>query len=99
MARVKSPRIWVLPLCCAAIWGILEIRDARAQTRPFYEDKTIRIVDYGTAGGGSDLLARLVARHLPKQLPGNPQVVVHNMPGAAGAVKSHFQKNASRMAV
>jgi tripartite-type tricarboxylate transporter receptor subunit TctC len=90
MAKVKSARNWVLPLCCAAIWGILENRDARAQARPYYEDKTIRILDYGTAGGGSDLLARLVARHLPKQIPGSPQVVVQNMPGAAGAIAANY---------
>ena len=82
MAGVKRARTWMLPLCCIAVWGILRTSDAGAQARPFYEDKTIRIVDYGTAGGGSDLLARLVARHLPKQIPGNPQVVVQNMPGA-----------------
>jgi hypothetical protein len=81
MAKIKGARKWMLPLCCVAIWGILKTSDARAQVRPFYEDKTIRIVDYGTAGGGSDLLARLVARHLPKQIPGNPQVVVQNMAG------------------
>lgn len=90
MARVKSARKWILSFCCVAIWGISEIRDARAQARPFYEDKTIRIVDYGTAGGGSDLLARLVARHLPKQVSGNPQVIVQNMPGAAGAIAANY---------
>ena len=82
IAKIKGERKWMLPLCCVAIWGILETSDTRAQARPFYEDKTIRIVDYGTAGGGRYLLARLVARHLPKQIPGNPQVVVQNMPGA-----------------
>jgi len=87
MAGVKRARTWMLPLCCIAVWGILRTSDAGAQARPFYEDKTIRIVDYGTAGGGSDLLARLVARHLPKQIPGNPQVVVQNTP-VAGKVST-----------
>lgn len=90
MAKIKGARKWMLPLCCVAVWGILRTSDAGAQARPFYEDKTIRIVDYGTAGGGSDLLARLVARHLPKQIPGNPQVVVQNMPGAAGAIAANY---------
>lgn len=69
------------PLLCRHL-GDFENQRRPGSARPFYEDKTIRIVDYGTAGGGSDLLARLVARHLPKQIPGNPQVVVQNMPGA-----------------
>lgn len=53
MAKIKGARKWMLPLCCVAIWGILKTSDARAQVRPFYEDKTIRIVDYGTAGAAA----------------------------------------------
>ena len=76
--------------CCAVIWSILQNLDAWAQARPFYEDKTIRIIDYGTAGGGSELLARLVARHVPKHIPGSPKVLVQNMPGAAGAIATNY---------
>ncbi len=89
MTRSRKVRRWVLLFCCAAIWIILQTLNAWAQAR-FYEDKTIRIVDYGTAGGGSDLLARLVARHIPKHIPGNPKVLVQNMPGAAGAIATNY---------
>jgi len=45
----------------------------------------------GTAsGGGDDLTARLVARHLPGQFPGQPNVVVLNMPGAAGIIQANY---------
>ena len=48
----------------------------------FYKGKTVTlIVGYGT-GGGYDVFARLLARHLGKYIPGNPNVVVQNMPGA-----------------
>jgi tripartite-type tricarboxylate transporter receptor subunit TctC len=48
----------------------------------FYRGKTIRyIVGYG-AGGGYDTYARLVARYVSKYIPGNPTVVVENLPGA-----------------
>ncbi len=48
----------------------------------FYKGKTVTvIVGYGT-GGGYDVFARLLARHLGKYIPGNPSVVVQNMPGA-----------------
>jgi tripartite-type tricarboxylate transporter receptor subunit TctC len=48
----------------------------------FYRGKTIRmLVGYGP-GGGYDLYARLVAEFLPRHLPGTPQIVVENMPGA-----------------
>src|SRR4051794_35332110 len=48
----------------------------------FYKGKQITIiVGYGT-GGGYDVYARVLARHIGKYLPGSPSVVVQNMPGA-----------------
>jgi tripartite-type tricarboxylate transporter receptor subunit TctC len=56
---------------------------AQAQSvEEFYKGKRITItVGYGP-GGGYDVFARLVARHMGKYIPGNPQIVVQNMPGA-----------------
>ncbi|MCD6073415.1 MAG: hypothetical protein K0Q70_298, partial [Rhodospirillales bacterium] len=48
----------------------------------FYAGKSIQLVVGTTAGGGYDTNGRLVARHLSKFIPGNPNVVVVNMPGA-----------------
>lgn len=49
----------------------------------FYKSKTVSIiVGYGP-GGGYDVYARLLSRHMGKYLPGNPAIVVQNMPGAA----------------
>lgn len=45
-----------------------------------FEGKTIRILVFATAGGGYDYYTRLLARHLRKNLPGNPKLLVHNMP-------------------
>lgn len=53
----------------------------------FYNDKTIRIIVGGTAGGGYDATARLVARHLPAHIGGGAKAIVQNMPGA-GTVKA-----------
>jgi tripartite-type tricarboxylate transporter receptor subunit TctC len=47
-----------------------------------FEGKTITIVVGFKAGGGYDRVARVLARHIPKYLPGNPNVIVQNMPGA-----------------
>ncbi len=47
-----------------------------------YEGKTVTIVVGFKAGGGYDRTARLLARHLPKYIPGKPNVIVQNMPGA-----------------
>src|SRR6266545_4690156 len=52
----------------------------------FYKGKRINlIVSYGP-GGGYDVYARVLARHIGKYIPGNPTIVVQNMPGA-GSVR------------
>ena len=54
---------------------------APAQT-PFYQGKTISFMVGFPPGGGYDIYARVLARYLGKRVPGEPQVVVQNMPGA-----------------
>lgn len=56
---------------------------AGAQDADFYRGKTLNIVVGFSTGGGYDSYARLLARHIGKHIPGNPTVVVQNMPGAA----------------
>ncbi len=56
-----------------------------ARASDFYAGKTIEVIVGGAAGGGVDLYARAVARHLPRHIPGNPTIVVKNLPGASGA--------------
>ena len=50
----------------------------------YYKNKIVQINIAGTAGGGIDVGARILARHLGKYLPGSPQVLAQNMPGAGG---------------
>lgn len=52
----------------------------------FYKGKTVTIIVGASAGGGMDLFARQLARFLGKAIPGNPQVVVSNIPGAGSKV-------------
>jgi tripartite-type tricarboxylate transporter receptor subunit TctC len=54
-------------------------QDAVAQ---FYAGRQINVIVGSSAGGGYDIYARLLARHLPRHVPGAPAVVVSNMPGA-----------------
>ncbi len=64
---------------------------ARAQdTTAFFKDRNIRIVIGHALGGDYDLGTRLLARHLPKHLPGAPTFVVQNMTGAASVVAANF---------
>jgi tripartite-type tricarboxylate transporter receptor subunit TctC len=60
---------------------------AQGDPIPFYKGKTLHIVVGFTAGGGYDLYARVLARHIGRHLPGQPAVIVENMPGA-GSVKA-----------
>ena len=66
-----------------------------AQT-PFYQGKTIRITVGSTTGGGYDLWARLLARYYGKHIPGNPEIVVQNMPGAGSLVAANHVYNVAK---
>lgn len=70
--------------------------NGRAQgAADFYRGKTItNVVGFGT-GGGFDIYARLVAKHLGRQIPGNPTIVVRNMPGAGGRIAANYVYNAA----
>ncbi len=53
-----------------------------AELAPFYQGKQITVTVGNPAGGGYDVYARLLGRHMPKYLPGQPSIVIQNMPGA-----------------
>jgi tripartite-type tricarboxylate transporter receptor subunit TctC len=57
---------------------------------PFYQGKTLRVIVASAAGGGSDIVARLMMRHLPRHISGNPTVVVENMPGAGEIIGTNY---------
>src|SRR5256885_14160999 len=63
----------------------------------FYKGKIVTIVVGYSAGGGYDQYARLVARHLGRHIPGQPSVIVQNMPGAASMTSvRHLDANAAK---
>ena len=55
----------------------------------YYKGKTIEII-VGFSAGGTDTAARIIARRLPKYIPGNPSIVVKNMPGAGSLKAQNF---------
>jgi tripartite-type tricarboxylate transporter receptor subunit TctC len=55
---------------------------APAPAADFYAGKTIDLIIGGDVGGGYDIYARAIARHLPRFIPGNPTIVPKNQPGA-----------------
>jgi len=63
---------------------------AHAQSAPFYQGKTIRIIVGFTSGGLYDQYARILSRHMPKHIPGNPNIIVQNMPGAGSLTATNY---------
>src|SRR2546423_12252120 len=59
----------------------------------FYKGKRINlIVSYGT-GGGYDVYARVLSRHMSKHIPGNPNIIIQNMPGAGSLRGANYIYN------
>ena len=52
----------------------------------YYSGKNVEMLIGADVGGGYDIYARVVARHLPKHIPGNPNILSRNMPGAGSAI-------------
>jgi tripartite-type tricarboxylate transporter receptor subunit TctC len=77
------------------VTAALVVTPAAAQSDVSFEDETINIIVGFSPGGGYDFYGRLVARHLPKYLEGNPDVIVQNMPGAGSTIAAnHIYKQA-----
>ena len=68
---------------------------AGAQT-PFYQSKTIRIVVGNLPGDTHDLFARAYARSMGKYLPGSPEIIVQNMPGAGTMIAANHVYNIAK---
>lgn len=83
-------RMLVIVLMLVALAG-----NAQAQT-PFYQGKTINIIVGTKAGDVYDLYPRLLAEYLPKHIPGNPNIIVQNMPGAASLIAANNVYNVAK---
>jgi tripartite-type tricarboxylate transporter receptor subunit TctC len=93
--RVLSLLIAVLGFFfVSAAWYAVPVANAQAQ--PFYQGKTIRIVVGFTPGGFYDRWARLLARYMPKYIPGNPEMIVQNMPGASSVIAANYVYNVAK---
>lgn len=74
---------------------IVGAANGNAQT-PFYQGKTMTIIVGYLAGDGYDIWARLLAGHLGKHIPGTPNIVVQNMPGAGSMIAANHLYNVSK---
>ena len=81
----------LVALCALACAGTVPVQaDAVAD---FYKGRTVTVVVSSSAAGGYDTVARAVARHIGKHVPGNPAFIVRNMPGAGGMTATNFLYN------
>ena len=78
-------RLRRLILLCAATLAMAMPAAAQQDVAAFYRGKQLRLIVGTGAGGGYDLFARAVARHIGNHIPGNPAVIVQNQ-GAAGGL-------------
>jgi tripartite-type tricarboxylate transporter receptor subunit TctC len=85
-------RRWLAVGLAAALCALPH--DTLAQSSPeFYRGKTVSLIVGYSAGGGYDTYARILARHIGKHLPGQPSVVVQNMPGAGSLRSANYLFN------
>jgi tripartite-type tricarboxylate transporter receptor subunit TctC len=56
----------------------------------FYRGKTVTLIVGYSVGGGYDTYARIVARHMARHIPGNPSIIVQNMPGAGSLRATNY---------
>src|SRR5262245_14549532 len=63
---------------------------------PFYQGKTVTIIVSTKAGDVYDLYPRLVAEFMPKHIPGNPNIIIQNVAGAAGLIGTNQVYNIAK---
>jgi tripartite-type tricarboxylate transporter receptor subunit TctC len=89
-ARIRA----TMPLLSAFLLFIFSVptiaAPANAQGTPFYQGKTIRIIVGSTTGSLYDQWAQLLAQAMQKHVPGRPNMIVQNMPGASGVVAANY---------
>lgn len=76
--------------CAATAVSAVTLHPARAQAQEFYQGKTLTVIVGLAAGGSADTLVRLLTPYLKKHIPGDPTLVVQNMPGAGGVLAFNY---------
>jgi tripartite-type tricarboxylate transporter receptor subunit TctC len=97
----------LLIACSILVWLVAACAPSAPSTAPtglavgtpaseYFGGKTVTLVVNFSAGGPTDIFGRLLARHLGKHVPGNPTVVVQNVPGAGGKIGANQVYMAAR---
>src|SRR6476661_3551738 len=84
----QSDRVIVRLVCAVALAAVCSSHPAAAED--FYAGRQITLIVGAGVGGGYDHQARLVARHLGRHIPGNPAIIVQNMPAAGSLAATNY---------
>jgi tripartite-type tricarboxylate transporter receptor subunit TctC len=76
--------------------ALMTAAGAGASSHDFFKGKTIRLVVGNSAGGAMDDWGRFVAQHLGRHIPGAPEIVVQNMPGAGAVIAANYIYNVAK---
>ncbi|MDB5649719.1 MAG: family tricarboxylate transporter, receptor protein [Hyphomicrobiales bacterium] len=83
-------KISIARLALGLLVGLAPASASRAQPAPdFYATHPITLISSFAAGGFNDLATRLIARHFGRFVPGDPNIIVKNMPGAGGIIAAN----------
>ena len=75
---------------CSVLWlGAAAPASAQDDVAAFYKGRQLRMIVGSAVGGGYDLFARIVARHIVHYIPGHPSIIVQNQPSAGGVVMAN----------
>jgi tripartite-type tricarboxylate transporter receptor subunit TctC len=91
MAEGRSRRHMLQRMAAFSLASALPLRASAQES--FYAGKTIRLIVGTGAGAGYDLVARMLADHMPRFIPGAPRIVVENMVGAGSLVMTNYLAN------
>src|SRR3954467_3695484 len=88
-ARRRKGRAMQKSMCIFALLAMLAAASGAA-AEDFYRGKTIRMIVPSEAGGGYDYYGRTLAAHLRRHIPGEPNIIVQNMPGGGGLTSANW---------
>ena len=93
MTRTHGLKFAALAGTALAFGLLASPASAQSDEAAFYKGRNVDLIIGAAPGGGHDIYARAIARHIPKHIPGNPNVVPKNMPGAGSNKAAAFLYN------
>ena len=86
---------WLARIACCALvcFGAATARSETPDETNFYRGKVITLITSTGVGGTYDVVARLIARFMPRYIPGNPTIIVQNMPGGGNVLATNYMFN------